>query len=171
MKQKQAHCNLQASCRRVYHTWREESKRQKDGILCIIHDKLDIAKTAVPCMQVSTELTSPLRQFPINVIGMVTHEHGDGAYAHYSTNLWPGDSNYTISSLARLLRRLEGPPIRESSKLFPHEPTNSFFQAMLRRKSRCIDLLPLVTNTSTVLVSLPQKLYLQLDNYAKDNKN
>ena len=132
---------------------------------------MDTAKTTIPCMQVSTKLTSPQGQFPMNVSDMVTHGYGDGAYAYYSTDLWPGDSIYTISSLARLLRRLKGPPIRESSRLFPHEPANSFFQAMLRGKSKCIDLLPPVTNTSTVLVFLPQKLYLQLDNSAKDNKN
>ena len=119
---------------------------------------MDTAKTAIPRMRVSTKLTSPLGQFPLNVTGMVTHEHGDGAYAHYSTDLWPGDSYYTISSLARLLRRLEEPPIRESGRIFPHE-------------SRCIDILPPVTNNSDVPVPLPGKLYLQLDNSAKDNKN
>ena len=132
---------------------------------------MDTSKTTIPHMQVSTKLTSPLGQFPMKVTGMVTHGHGDGAYAHYSTDLWPGDSNYTISSLARLLKRLEKPPFCESCRLFPHEPTNSFFQAMLKRKSKCIDFLPPVTNTSIVLISLLQKLYLQLDNFAKDNKN
>ena len=155
----------------MYHTWREESKRQRGEILCIIHDKMDTAKTAIPCMRVSTKLTSPLGQFPMNVTDMATHGHGDGAYAHYSTDLWPGDSNYTISSLARLLWRFEEPPIHESGRNFPHEPANSFFEAMLRGKSRCIDLLPPITNCSTVPVPLPHKLYLQLDNFAKDNKN
>ena len=63
-------------------------------------------------MRQLTKFTSLLGQHPMNVIGMVTHGHGDGAYAHYSTDLWPGDSNYTISSIAKLLRRLEEPPIR-----------------------------------------------------------
>lgn len=132
---------------------------------------MDTTKTAIPCMRVSTKLTSPLGHFPMNVTEMVTHGHGDGAYAHYSSNLWPGDSNYTISSLARLLRHLEELPTRESGRLFPHPPANSFFEAMLRGKSRCIELLPLVTNSSFAAVSLREKLYLQLDNSAKDNKN
>ena len=50
VKQKQAHYNLQASSRHVYHTWREETTQQKGNILCIIHDKMDTAKTAIPCM-------------------------------------------------------------------------------------------------------------------------
>ena len=172
VKQRNSHLNHHASCRRVYHSWREESKRNKAEIICIIHDKMDTAKTAIPRMQVTTKLTSALGQLPMNVTGMVTHGHGDGAYAHYSTDLWPGDSNYTISSIARLLRRLEEPPIRVTGRLFPYEPANSFFEAMLRGKSRCMDILPdVIPNHGTASVPLPKQLYLQLDNSAKDNKN
>ena len=81
-KQKLTYYNLQASCRHVYHTWREESKPQRGEILCIIHDKMDTARTAIPRMRVSTKLTSPLGQFPMNITGMVTHGYGDGDYAH-----------------------------------------------------------------------------------------
>ena len=77
----------------------------------IIHDKMDTSKTALPRMQVTTKATTGLGQVPINLTGMVAHGHGDGAYAHYAPSCWPGDSNFIISSLARLLRRLEGPPI------------------------------------------------------------
>ena len=100
----------QASCRRIYHSWREKSKCNKGEILCIIHDKMDTAKTTIPCMHVTTKLTTSLGQFLVNVIRMVTHGHGDGAYVHYSTDLWPRDLNFTISSLARLLRQLEQQP-------------------------------------------------------------
>ena len=78
----------------------------------------------------------------MNITGMVSHGHGDGAYAHYSPYCWPGDSNATISSLARLFRRLEGPFVRESSALLQYPPQNSLFEALLRGKSRCLDLLP-----------------------------
>jgi hypothetical protein len=120
VKQRSMHLNHQVACRRVYHSWREESKRNKGEILCIIHNKMDSNKTAIPRMRVTTKLTVALGQLPINVTGMVTHGHGDGAYAHYSTDLWPTDSNYTISSLARLLRRLEEQPIRVSRDIFLH---------------------------------------------------
>ena len=83
----------------------------------IIHDKMDTAKTALPRMHVTTKATQGLGQLPMNVTGMVSHGHGDGTYAHYSLHCWPGDSNATISSLARLFHRLEGPSVRESGAL------------------------------------------------------
>ena len=123
-------------------------------------------------MHVTTKLTAALGQLPITIIGMVTHVYGDGAYAHYSTDLWLVDLNYTISSLARLLHRLEEQPVCVSGDIFPHSPTNSLFEALLRGKSTCIDiLLPVVENHPMGLVSLSRNLYLQLDNCAKDNKN
>jgi hypothetical protein len=51
-------------------------------------------------------------------------------------------------------------------------PTNSLFEALLRGKSRCIDILSTVAeNCPMGPVPLPRNLYLQLDNCAKDNKN
>lgn len=172
VKQRAAHLSHQSSCRRIYHSWREESKRNKAEILCIIHDKMDTAKTAIPRMRVTTKYTASLGQLPINVTGMVTHGHGDGAYAHYSTDCWPANLNYTISSITRLLRRLEGQPIRENRGLFPYPPANSLFEAMLRGKSRCLDVLPPVSEDPPIApIPLPTNLFLQLDNSAKDNKN
>ena len=78
---------------------------------------MDTAKTALPRMRVTTKATQGLGQLPMNVTSMVSHGHGDGAYAHYSPHCWLGDSNATISSLARLFRRLEGPSVRESGAL------------------------------------------------------
>ena len=108
----------------------------------------------------------------MNVTGMVSHGHGDGAYAHYSPHCWPRDSNATISSLARLFCRLEGPSVRESGALLQYSPQNSLFEALLRGKSRCLDLLPRTEGIDMEgRKPLPRKLYLQLDNSAKDNKN
>ena len=146
--------------------------------LYIIHDKMDHTKTASPRMQRTTKATSGLGQIPISVTGMLTHGHGDGAYAHYSTAFWPGDSNFTISSICRVLRALERPPVKDSKELFIVPPQNSFFEALLHGKSRCsTSILP---SSSTMVppsipgrpaVPLPKKLFLQLDNSAKDNKN
>ena len=107
VNQRTYHLQHQASCQQIYHSWRKESKRNKGNILCIIHDKMDTAKIVIPRMWVTTKLTASLGQFPVNVTRMVTHGHGNGAYVHYSTDLWPRDLNFTISSLARFLRRLE----------------------------------------------------------------
>ena len=111
VNQKTYRLQHQASYQRIYHSWIEDSKCNKGEILCIIYNKMDTAKIAIPHMQVTTKLIASLGQFLVNVATMVTHGYKDGAYIHYSTNLWPGDLNFTISSLARLLRWLEEQPI------------------------------------------------------------
>ena len=57
-------------------------------------------------------------------------------------------------------------------------PQNSFFKALLHGKSKCsASILPGSTNMvpppfpRRSIVPLPKKLFLQLDNSAKDNKN
>ena len=122
VKQREEHLAHQQSCRRLYGAWREESKGNPSDIQCIIHDKMDIAKTALPQMHVTTKATQSLGQLPMNVIGMISHGYEDGAYAHYSPHCWPRDSNATISSLARLFRRLKGPSVRESGTLLQYLP-------------------------------------------------
>jgi hypothetical protein len=107
---------------------------------------------------------------------MLTHEHGDGAYAHYSTALWPADLNFTISYLCRILRALEWAPVKQSKELFRAQPQNSFFDALLHGKSRCSSSIPSSKDIPSPppgrpAVPLPKRLYLQLDNSAKDNKN
>ena len=142
MKKWEEHLAHQQSCRRLYGAWREESKHNPSDILCITHYKMDTAKTALPWMRVTTKATQGLGQLPMNVTGMVSHGHRDGAYTHYSPHCWPRDSNATILSLARLFCRLEGPSLRESGALLQYPPQNSLFEALLRGKSRCFDLLP-----------------------------
>ena len=119
-----------------------------------------------------------LRQIPISVTGMLTHGYGDGAYAHYSTIFWPGDSNVTISSICRVLRALERPLVKDSKELFIVPLQNSFFEALLHGKSRCSALIPPSSANMVpspfpgrLAVLLPKKLFLQLDNSDKDNKN
>jgi hypothetical protein len=73
---------------------------------------------------------------------MLTHRHGDGAYAHYSTALWPTDSNFTISSLCHVFRALERAPVKQSKELFRALPQNSFFDMLLHGKSRCSSSIP-----------------------------
>ena len=133
---------------------------------------MDTSKTVLPRMKVTTKATQGLGQFPMSVTGMVAHGHGDGAYAHYAPSCWPGDSNFTISSLARLIRQLEAAPVREIGDLFHHEPPNALFAALLRGKSRCMDTLNIIEPGSRCgALPLPKNLYLQLDNSTKDNKN
>jgi hypothetical protein len=140
---------------------------------------MDHTKTAIPRMQRITKATSGLGQIPISLTGMLTHGHGDGAYAHYSMALWPVDSNFTISFLCRVLRTLERVPVKQSKELFRVPPQNSFFIVLLHGKSRCSSSIPRSEGCDDVpsppsgrpTVPLPKRLYLQLDNSAKDNKN
>ena len=172
------HINYQNACRRLYHGWSSNSIDSPTEFLCIIHDKMDHTKTAIPRMHPTMKATSGLGQIPISVTRMLTHGHGDGVYAHYSTTFWPGDSNFTISSICRVLRALERPSVKDSKELFIVPPQNSFFEALLHGKSRCSTSIP-PSSLSTVpppipgrpAVPLPKKLFLQLDNSAKDNKN
>jgi hypothetical protein len=84
MKQRTQHLNHQASCQRFYGSWKEKLKRNPQNFLCIIHDKMDTAKTALPRMRVTTKATQGLGQLSMSITGMVAHSHGDGAYAHYA---------------------------------------------------------------------------------------
>ena len=171
------HINYQNACRRLYHGWSSNSVVSPMEFLCIIHDKMDHTKSAIPRMLRSMKATCGLGQIPISVTGMLTHGHGDGAYAHYSTAFRPGDSNFTISSICRVLRALERLPVKDSKELFIAPPQNSF-EALLHGKSRCsASILPNSANmvpppiSSRPAVPLPKKLFLQLDNSVKDNKN
>jgi hypothetical protein len=92
---------------------------------------MDHTKIAIPRMQRHTKATAGLGQIPIFLTGMLTHGHGDGAYAHYATTFWPGDSNFTISSICRVLRALERSLVRESKVLFSALPRNSLFEALM----------------------------------------
>lgn len=99
---------------------------------------------------------------------MLTHGHGDGVYPHYCTFLWPGDSNYTISSICRVLRALERPHVKETWNFFQHPPQNYVFAALLHRKSRCLDSLAVIarmevdkeSSSQSTLKPLPKNLYL-----------
>ena len=68
--------------------------------------------------------------------------------------------------------------MKDSKELFIAPPQNSFFDALLYGKSRCSASIP-PSSANMVpppipgrpAVPLPKKLFLQLDNLAKDNKN
>nr|PNR58557.1 hypothetical protein PHYPA_005552 [Physcomitrium patens] len=182
VKDRTRHINYQNACRRLYHGWSSSSVESPTEFLCFIHDKMDHMKSAIPRMLRNTKATSGLGQIPISVTGMLTHGYGDGSYAHYSSAFWPSDSNFTISSISRDLRAQERPPppppVKDSKELFTTPPQNSFFEALLYRKSRCTTSIPTGSGNRVhrpppgrPAVPLPKKLFLQLDNSAKDNKN
>jgi hypothetical protein len=71
----------------------------KDEFLCIIHDKMDHAKTTLPRLQVCNKMISRLEQLPITLMGMISHGHWDEKYAQYSNGMWPNNPNSKIGSL------------------------------------------------------------------------
>jgi hypothetical protein len=92
--------------------WAKSTHNIPIEFLCLIHDKMDHTKTTIPRMQRHTKATAGLGQILISLTGMLTHGHGDGAYTHYATAFWPGDSNFTISSIFRVVQALERPLVR-----------------------------------------------------------
>ncbi|KAL3692330.1 hypothetical protein R1sor_005981 [Riccia sorocarpa] len=125
---------------------------------------------------------------------MLTHEREPGIFCHLSlTRLWPGDPNFTVSSLARCLRDLEqvhdngdhtGDLSRTTSNqsLFTCLLDQTAFKATLGREgavdstyfelhgsgsepTAATDTLP------TTFTKLHRAFLLQMDNSAKDNKN
>ena len=165
------HMAYQLSCQKLYHSWRIELDRSPLEVLCITHDGMDSQKTALPHMRVITKASSGLGQLPMTLAGMLTHGHGDGAYTDFSTDLWPRDSNFTISSLASCICRLERPTMKNSKALFDERLLSPFFEKLMQGKSRCNYSIPEATDVLDHYKPLPKRLYLQLDNSPKDNKN
>ena len=140
---------------------------------------MDHTKIVIPSKQRITKATSGLGQIPIFVTGMLIHGHRDGTYAHYSTAVWLASSNFTISSLCWVLRALKRPLVKQSKELFWTPPQNSFFEALLYGKFQCSSSIPSLEGCDYIptpspgclAVSLSKRLFLQLDNSTKDNKN
>jgi hypothetical protein len=154
------HMVHQLSCRKLYYNWRIESDRSPLEVLCIIHDGMDNRKTALPRLRIITKGSSGLGQLPMTLTGMLTHGHGDGAYADFSTDFWPRDSNFTISSLASCICRLERPAVRNSKALFEERMLSPFFEKLMRGKSRCNSSIPEATDAPDHCEPLPRRLYL-----------
>ncbi|KAL3684121.1 hypothetical protein R1sor_002143 [Riccia sorocarpa] len=121
-------------------------------------------------------------------VGMLTHGREPSAYCHLSvTGLWPGDPNFTISSLAKCLRDLE--EMAESDDhtgdLARTTSTLPFFNSLLDQTAFIASMGTDGAVDSTYLRNvqnvgdnvrrpfkpLPPVFMLQMDNSAKDNKN
>jgi hypothetical protein len=144
--------------------------QSKEDFLCVIRDKMDHFKTALPRFQVKNKVVSKLGQLLMTLIGMIVHGNGDKTFVQYFNELWPNDLNFTIGWLLCLFHNLEMEPVRESWVLFGFEPQKAFFQQILQGNSHCLNALKLVDKIVGVK-PLPRKLLLQMDNCVKNNKN
>jgi hypothetical protein len=92
LAEQEAHRNI------YYSTWYMFiSKPEK--CLTIIYDKMDHAKMASPCFASKFKNTDAFIRLPVAVMGMIAHGSGDVKFAHFSLDLYPGDSNHTAGSL------------------------------------------------------------------------
>jgi hypothetical protein len=101
---------------------------------------------------------------------MIAHGYEDVKFAHFSLNLYLGDSNHTVGSVAKLLHDLEKPLVSLSEVLFENSGSIPLFDVVLKGKEDCIESL----GTSLPLIpgwTLPPILHVQLDNCWKDNKS
>jgi hypothetical protein len=164
------HLAEQEAHRNAYYSSRYMSISKPEKCLTIIHDKMDHAKTASPCFASKTKSTDSFMRLPVAVTGMIAHGHGDVKFAHFSLDLYPGDSNHTIGSVVKLLRDLEKPLASSSGVLFESSGSTPLFDAILKGKEICLDSLG-TFQPSIPVRTLPPILYVQLDNCWKDNKS
>ena len=95
---------------------------------------------------------------------MIAHGHVNAKYIYCDMDFYPGDANHKIWSYAKLLRGLERPPILSSCALFMRCERTPLYEAVFEGNEIYLSLLQ---ETSEPLPPTP---YVQLDNYAKDNK-
>jgi hypothetical protein len=129
------------------------------------------SKTASPHFSHKNKATDSLMKLSVAVTGMIVHGHGDVRYAHYGLDIYPSDSNYTIGSIAKLLRDLESPPVYSTRQLFAGGGLSPLFQALLTRADMCKGSLPPVEADPVMAALLLPVLNVQLDNACSDNKN
>lgn len=171
-KKLNTHLVGQKAHRIYYYGNRQISEQYPEKMLCIIHDKMDHAKTSSPHYSHKSKATESFFKLPVAVTGMIAHGHGDIRYAHYGLDIFPTDSNHTIGSIAKLLRDLEQPPRNSSRKLFSVEERQSpLTKAVLNGSDMCLDSLLPPPQELIPARPLPPVLTLQLDNCSGDNKN
>ena len=157
--------------RDIYYINRNLSLNSPHKCVTIIHDKMDHAKTASPVFSHKSKELDGLVKLPVSVTGMIAHGHADVRYAHYGLDVFVHDSNYTIGSMAKLLRDLELEPKSSSRELFKNSKSTNLFGAVLEGADMCQASLPPPPNTFTAAVPLPPILNVQMDNATGDNKN
>ncbi|KAL3678894.1 hypothetical protein R1sor_021850 [Riccia sorocarpa] len=196
-EERNKHMSEQMSRRNVYYAKRALAKAQPEKYLCLIHDKMDQNKTNISRLANNMKRLhsgGSCMPLPVSLTGMLTHGSKPGAFCHLSVNgLWPGDPNFTVSSLARCLRDLEfvpdgGDHTGDLSRTISNIP---LFSSLLDQSpfiatmgsEGAIDStyfqqhgngnMPSARDTvrSTTFKKLPPVLMLQMDNSVKDNKN
>ena len=184
LRKRRSHMLQQQSCRNIYYGWRLASVLNPEKNLCIIHDKMDQQKTAIPRLRVRSKETDRSTQLPISLTGMITHGHGQGRYGHFAIDLWPHDPNFTVASLSLCFKNLEQLERHEFGDLqLDGMPRSSSLLLNALNSRKALDLhhqglhtTPHMEDTAIQegqqgFKRLPENLLLQLDNCGSENKN
>ena len=108
LNERDIHMNQQQSFRSLYYAWRIFFETQPQKYVCIIHDEMDLKKTAIPSIRVTPKGLDSGYSLPVALVGMITHGHAKGHYGHFLLNgLWPSDPNLTVGSIVSCLHNLE----------------------------------------------------------------
>ena len=92
---------------------------------------MDHSKTACPNFFHKSKELDGLMKLPVSVTGMLAHGHADVQYVHYGLDVFSHDSNYTIGSMAKMLRDLELPSKSSSRELFTNSKSTNLFKAIV----------------------------------------
>lgn len=167
----QRHLFMQEACRQAYYGSRSLSIYRPSKVLSIIHDKMDHSKTACPAFARKTKSVDGFMKLPVAVTGMFAHGHADEKYAHYSLPVFDSDSNFSVGSIAKLLRDLEEAPVMSSRVLFKGAGSMPLYSALLHGNEVCRASLREPPASQRPAMPLPPVLHIQMDNSWKDNKN
>ena len=187
LREREVHMAQQKSCRSLYYAWRTYSETQPQKYVCIIHDKMDQKKTAIPRLRIVPKGVDSGYNLQVALIGMITHGHGEGHYGHFVLNgLWPADPNLTIGSIANCLHNLERIDKHPLGDLVTNGLPRSNVPILHALNSRdALDYHNLSDGKEPIMQPsknaeeelgstfrrLPENLLLQLDNCAGENKN
>ena len=153
---------------RYHYALRYHSQTYQKECVTIMHDKMDHAKTASPVFSHKNKDLDGLTKLPVSVTGMIAHRYGDVRYAHYRLDVFPRDSNYTVGSMAKLLRDLEDPPKSSSRELFG---STALFCSIMKGVEMYSASLDRPLEIAMGPTPLPPILNVQMDNTIGDNKN
>ena len=98
---------------------------------------MDHVRTASSVFSHKSKELDSLVKLPLPMTGMIAHGHGDMRYAHYGLDIFFHDSNYTIGSMVKLLRDLEGPPKSSFRELFVGSVSTVLFHGIFKGVEMC----------------------------------
>jgi hypothetical protein len=157
-KKLEAHSQAQRARRELYYANRNLSKSEPNKVLTIIHDKMDHSKTACPHVSYKNKAVDSFMKLPIAMTRMIAHGHGDVQYVHYGLDIYPSNSNYTVGSIANLLRDLESPLVYSTQQMFVGGGSSLLFQALLTGAAMYEGSLPLPLESPVEAAALPPVL-------------